>query len=195
MHVRSGRSPKATITGQCMAINNAVVAAHPLSSPVVPACSNLMKKVVFFFGSFLNKITEDRLLSIFHLKKLRNKKYYCPSKMQEKSSSVKSSLSSLTNYGDTFTSNPNCNWNCQVMDQTYFVLKRFPTIAGANTTEKLSEKLRPKTMRSDRDLVSFRLGIQNIVYYTRPNSKALLSLITYKQIRSKYKKNSIRYNF
>jgi len=26
----------------------------------------------FFFGSFLNKITEDRLLSIFHLKKLRN---------------------------------------------------------------------------------------------------------------------------
>jgi len=26
----------------------------------------------FFFGSFFNKITEDRLLSIFHLKKLRN---------------------------------------------------------------------------------------------------------------------------
>jgi hypothetical protein len=72
MHVRSGRSPKATITGQCMPIHNAVGAAPPLSSSVVPACSNLVKKIVFFFGSFLNKISEDRLLSIFHLKKLRN---------------------------------------------------------------------------------------------------------------------------
>ncbi|KAJ6888023.1 hypothetical protein NC652_029131 [Populus alba x Populus x berolinensis] len=33
------------------------------------------------------------------------KKYYCPSKMQENSSSFKSSLCSLTNYGDSFTSN------------------------------------------------------------------------------------------
>jgi hypothetical protein len=33
MHVRSGRSPKATITGQCMAIQNAVAPPYP-----VPLC-------------------------------------------------------------------------------------------------------------------------------------------------------------
>ncbi|KAJ6888021.1 hypothetical protein NC652_029129 [Populus alba x Populus x berolinensis] len=46
--IKSGRSPKATITGQCMPVNNAVGAAPPLSSPVVPACSNLMKKIIKF---------------------------------------------------------------------------------------------------------------------------------------------------
>ncbi|KAJ6888010.1 hypothetical protein NC652_029119 [Populus alba x Populus x berolinensis] len=45
--IKSGRSPIATITGQCMPVNNAVGAAPPLSSPVVP--SNLVKKIVFFF--------------------------------------------------------------------------------------------------------------------------------------------------
>jgi hypothetical protein len=58
-------------------------------------------------------------------------------------------------------------------------------------SKKLSEKSRSKTMRPDRELVSFRLSIHNIVYYSRPNSLEFdyaSSSINYKQMRSKNKK-------
>ena len=56
-------------------------------------------------------ITEDKTV-IVNSPSQEIKKYYCPSKMQENSSSFKSSPCSLTNYCTSCTSNPSCNWNC-----------------------------------------------------------------------------------
>ncbi|KAJ6888038.1 hypothetical protein NC652_029142 [Populus alba x Populus x berolinensis] len=61
----------------------------------------------------------------------------------------------------TATPNPDCGCS-RVSLQTLIAIEIVkPMIAGVKATEKLSEKSRPKTMRSNRDLVCLRLSIQN----------------------------------